>query len=91
MNRSAQDRGDDRQDKERNEGENLASLRRRDGGPNKQQADQNDTQKNDGSDCVVCHCLFPSGMPASMVPSLYRMAVDLSSKKLSMGHLAGRE
>jgi hypothetical protein len=62
MNGSAQDHDDDRQDKERNEGENLASLDRRDGGPNKQQADQNDTQKNDDSDCVVGQCLFPSEM-----------------------------
>ena len=60
-------------DKERNEGENLASLGRREVGPQKQQADKDDIQKNDGGDCVVCHCLFLSEMAASMIHSLYRM------------------
>ena len=87
MNGSAQDRGDDRQDKERNEGENFPSLHRRDGRPDKEQSDQNDTQNDDGSDCVIGQCLFPSGSPAWMIPSVYRMVAKLSSKKLSMGHL----
>ena len=55
MNRSAQNRCDDRQDKERNEGEYLTSLRCRDGRPSQQYADQKDAQNDNGYDRVVCH------------------------------------
>lgn len=43
MDIGAQHRRYNRQDKERNEGENFTSLRRRDCGPNKEQPDQEDT------------------------------------------------
>ena len=62
MNRSAQARRDNRQDKERDEGDDLASLRCHDRRPNPQQADQNNSQNDDGSDCVVSQSRFPSGV-----------------------------